>query len=720
MQFKKIILILTILIISANLVSAGLVAHYSFDGDEVLVNKIKDTSGNENDGYFEKNTKLLMSFDNQDVTAESGYDNNGLHYGNTRLLMSFDDVSPPTVQDESDYGNDGTITGATTTTETKSGDGHALDFDGGNSIIQIPNSPSFAFGGGSYTISAWVFPRSLGGLQVIWAKRTGGNISLGNLRVSGTSLQFYISNGDGSANANLIAGTLVNDEWQHVMGVVDRSTQLLSIYINGVSQGTPVDISAVTDVTNNQPVYIGKYIDTQAFNGLIDEVAVYSKALSPEEIQSLSAAPYKAKFIDFVEDTPLEVEDGTTALEFDGVDDYVILTIPNRPPDTFISETLSAWVSRTGVGISNDDPPKAGILVILNERDDNPQIQMIATGTEQDNVECKLIFSGPASLSTDTDNPNPVQLPDNDWVNIACTASYENGQVTLSIYKDGEFVHANSYEIANPVYQNYANRIKIGAQKTKAPFNRSFNGRIDEVAVYSKALSEDEIFDLFELKKAKFTDWTTDTPSEEGYALEFDGKNDYVDIAGISSSDEQYTATFWAKFDNPDTDYKYVIDNTERLIMFELSLGNFKFYYLGGGHKDFGSGVAYGPYLNEWHHYAVVFDSSTATLYIDGNSGNWDSPYTGSYPSLSNLKIMSDIFSSGGYFPKGRLDEVKIFDEALTPGQVYNEYNYGDAYYIPPTSGGGRDAPGFIPNLITILIIISTLTLLSLHNIRKK
>src|SRR3989338_1163091 len=160
MQLKKIFLVLMILIISANLVSAALIAHYSFDNDLIDGGPdavIYDASGTDppNDGTFNKNTKLLMSFDNDNTNDESGYDNNGKHYGNTRLLMSFDGG---TATDLSDYRNDGVLNGNVDCTQDTnpatplSGKYCSLDGDGDYVSVSTIDLNTFTAG----TMSAWV------------------------------------------------------------------------------------------------------------------------------------------------------------------------------------------------------------------------------------------------------------------------------------------------------------------------------------------------------------------------------------------------------------------------------------------------------------------------------------------------------------------------------------------------------------------------------------
>jgi hypothetical protein len=80
-----------------------------------------------------------------------------------------------------------------------------------------------------------------------------------------------------------------------------------------------------------------------------------------------------------------------------------------------------------------------------------------------------------------------------------------------------------------------------------APTFYKFNGTIDEVAIYNKALTEAEVYDLYNSNKAKFIDYSNDSVS--GSALVFDGVDDYVLIPDSNSLDINDTITIiaWIK-----------------------------------------------------------------------------------------------------------------------------------------------------------------------------
>ena len=73
--------------------------------------------------------------------------------------------------------------------------------------------------------------------------------------------------------------------WYHVAGVYDGTN--LACYINGRAAGVPVPVQGHF-VPSNHPLRIGGNPNDpdRLYNGLVDEVSLYQRALSPEEIQA--------------------------------------------------------------------------------------------------------------------------------------------------------------------------------------------------------------------------------------------------------------------------------------------------------------------------------------------------------------------------------------------------------------------------------------------------
>ena len=184
--------------------------------------------------------------------------------------------------DLSGEGNDGTSPKFPTWTDGKIGNG--LLFDGIDDSIDCGNGVSLNFDSGTqdFSIAAWVKVNVYGGVNAIVDKRDGND---DGFRMSFVSGKIYLSlNTIDVISATTFSST---DIWYHVVGVVNR-TGNGQIYVNGVADGNPVAIGGeVMDTTINP--YIGSNAGGGGgyFNGYIDEVMVFNKALSIEEIKKI-------------------------------------------------------------------------------------------------------------------------------------------------------------------------------------------------------------------------------------------------------------------------------------------------------------------------------------------------------------------------------------------------------------------------------------------------
>ena len=199
---------------------------------------------------------------------------------------SFDEASGATIFDSSANGNHGTISGATRNTSGQYG--AALDFDGSNDSVTVPDSSSLDLTSGM-TVEAWVRPLTTSGWRTVVLKERPGDVVYA----------LYSSNNDngrpsGRARVNgsnvLVNGTsrLTTSVWTHLAATFDGSN--LRLYVNGALVGTRSASGTILTTTN--PLRIGGSSALgRWFRGRIDEVRVYNRALSASEIQSDRTTP---------------------------------------------------------------------------------------------------------------------------------------------------------------------------------------------------------------------------------------------------------------------------------------------------------------------------------------------------------------------------------------------------------------------------------------------
>lgn len=153
--------------------------------------------------------------------------------------------------------------------------GNGLSFNAAGRY-EAPHSASLNVGN-NMSVELWNKPTALGGLQVPLIKWASGNYWM--VRWDGNNITF-IPHASSPVATYLTTGQ--NGVWSHIVGTYDGVT--VRLYFNG----TEVDNKAWAGGTNQNtnPVGIGgiNTVGTQEFLGVIDEVRVYNRTLSPTEV----------------------------------------------------------------------------------------------------------------------------------------------------------------------------------------------------------------------------------------------------------------------------------------------------------------------------------------------------------------------------------------------------------------------------------------------------
>jgi len=185
--------------------------------------------------------------------------------------------------DSSGNGLHGTIVGDPVFVQGPTGYGMALDFTA--DYVDCGNSPLFDITE-QITVAAWVNIRSVPGewRAVISKGDAAWRIST-NAATQG--LHFGFEDGTRGWQAANAKTVLALSEWHHVCATYDK-TNGARIYIDGRLDGTNADKQGITLSTYN--VYIGENAQQAGrfWDGLIDEVVIYNRALSAAEVVYLA------------------------------------------------------------------------------------------------------------------------------------------------------------------------------------------------------------------------------------------------------------------------------------------------------------------------------------------------------------------------------------------------------------------------------------------------
>ncbi|MEO8660385.1 MAG: LamG-like jellyroll fold domain-containing protein, partial [Bryobacteraceae bacterium] len=194
--------------------------------------------------------------------------------------------------DVSGDGNTGQLQSATWTTSGKNGS--AISLNGTSGYVDIGNGPTLQ-GTGSMTWSAWIkasaHPSDDG--QIIAKSDDGSGWQLKTSADTGVRTFGIAISPDGVLHTQRYSKTVLSlNTWYNVAGVYNAAAKTLDIYVNGVlDNGTLLGTVPASQVIPAVNASVGKRVNGYYFNGVIDDVRIYSRSLSQAEIQGDMSAP---------------------------------------------------------------------------------------------------------------------------------------------------------------------------------------------------------------------------------------------------------------------------------------------------------------------------------------------------------------------------------------------------------------------------------------------
>jgi hypothetical protein len=168
--------------------------------------------------------------------------------------------------------------------------GQAFYLNGTNAYVSVPDSPPLDFSN-AMTVECWLYRQSIVGSYDPVIKKAGNGGTYGySLEFNGGNILFWVFNESSPSSwVSSSGGPITLGQWYHVAGVYDGGTLLF--YVNGQPVGSPVFSSGHDIYSSSNPLRIGSDPDSsdgsRYFNGMIDEAAVYNRALSSNEIASI-------------------------------------------------------------------------------------------------------------------------------------------------------------------------------------------------------------------------------------------------------------------------------------------------------------------------------------------------------------------------------------------------------------------------------------------------
>jgi PKD repeat protein len=203
------------------------------------------------------------------------------------LRLPFDEASGTVAADTSGLGNNGTLVNNPTRVTGMVGS-RALSFNGTNSYVRVNGTASLNVPRNAITVAAWVFrtANQTGWRSIVSRQQGTGTSEHFTLAFNNNSYRWLVKTQTSSAQ---LGGAAPVGQWIHLAGTYDGAA--VKLYVNGVQQFTTPLTGTIAGSTN--PLIIAGNINaggaapSELFNGRIDEVRVYDRALSTAEIAIL-------------------------------------------------------------------------------------------------------------------------------------------------------------------------------------------------------------------------------------------------------------------------------------------------------------------------------------------------------------------------------------------------------------------------------------------------
>ena len=446
----------------------------------------------------------------------------------------FDEGTSTTAHDLSGNGHNATTssTGSVLPQWVSGRFGKALQFDGSTNYAQATQDGSFKLSGQAFTISAWLADThsvvAISGTYdraISWYDGSK-NIQLGiGVNVGATQKNVYIQNDSVNSAPKQVSTTALDLSFHHVVATFDGASTY-HIYVDGLNADGGSSPNNVLPVTSNSKEFIiGQRGDSAAFfQGSIDDVRIYNRVLSPYEVANLyqTRAAKVASTADLQngssltnsliayytfdgKDTPWSSATAGTAIDRSGNGNNGTLTNMTRSGSPTIGKigqafnfNANSYIQLPGNGFTTGTHPwtlSAWVKPTSNANFDGNAhyiAQYDSTGVANETPVILLDVGGFPEVSSflgtpSNDCPSATAAVVGKWMHIV-----------------GEYDGTNEVLYVNGKLDRTCTGITSNIVMTNPPLigdnsGGSFQGVIDDVRIYNRALTDREVKQLYKL-----------------------------------------------------------------------------------------------------------------------------------------------------------------------------------------------------------------------------
>ena len=411
-----------------------------------------------------------------------------------------------------------------------------------------------------------------------------------------------------------------------------------------------------------------------------------------------------------------------SAYSFDGTTNYI--SVINNSSLNPTSITISGWINSNSNAVDTQNGAR-GIVTKWNQIQDcggdgaNFNVQL----SYFDNVNVFALATSQNNQITNALKSSTDVIGLNAWKHFVFTHEPLSGQ---KLYIDGILIGSNN--VLGDLCAT-TNNLYFGADKFNFGLWRYFNGKLDDIGVWNRALTQQEITNIYNSSLPQTAClpanvpitglvgyWpfcgnandesgngnngtnngatlTADRFGNSNSAYSFDG-NDWIEVFYnqiLNFGTNSFTLSCWSTKQGNNT-FQHLITRNY-VTQWPNAVGNYALRYenntlvlFSSGNTTTGNGTLVTSQqnnLNNWNHFVGVFNATNQTMqiYMNGNiiASGPINPNLQNYDSIGNMYFGVEhptaVLPSGPQFLTGKLDDIGIWNRALTQEEITNLYN---------------------------------------------
>jgi len=675
----------------------------------------------------------LVVWSGNSVADKSGLGNDGVKYGNVSYgsdnlnsslvgYWHFDNLSSAgendtLVYDWSGNGNNGTVVGGTDVDSGWTSSGvynGAQMFDGVGDWVDVGDMDNSLFSS-DFAISVWVY-HNADNSDFIWGKGTANNVNAELFVRGGSGYEFRI---DQDTGADIDTGNAVPiTTWQHV--VVNRNVSNLSIYVDAVIKDSATNSE---DGSSTSSFLIGDSSGSPGvieWDGLIDEVMIFNRSLSAEQIKQLyvkGRAKFEYKPYQEMDDDYFPVDQTNTnflvGYKFNAGNNTnpfyspLLMTTTGSPITIYSNDTIAFCGEALGI---------AGKTYYLDQNilDNSLTSDCITITAENVTLDCQGYsissddaYSGVYSnqFNTTIKNCNISMGTSDGGYGIEFTDSADNSSILHNVlgnqYYGLNFASGSNGPDYCVIYNNTAN-VSCASCIGIYLYNSNNNNLTDNIGISDSSTGGFVRSDYSNLVN---NIWI----SNSSYGIYIDGSyNNLVNNTGTSSSEEGffiYTVDYSNLTNNKgesDSDYGFYLENSDYNVLngsIGISNSNNGVYIRGSQHNTFintNASGAYGFYIrtsaNNTIQDCINISGSTKDVYVLSDAGSTNNTFLNcSYDSESVNGAGNELIRKWWY--QSYVNDTDGNDVANAKLYYFNTTgNYNGKFTTNSTGGTGKQS----------------------------